>query len=328
MSKAANASAMQIRAPMPSDFVALLKPRVMSLVIFTALSGLVAAPGQMNLGLALISIFAIALGAGAAGALNMWYDADIDARMNRTRKRPIPAGKLERGDALAFGVFLSVVSVLLLGAASNYFAALFLAFTIFFYVVVYSMGLKRRTPQNIVIGGAAGAFPPMVGWAAATGSISVNSILLFMIIFLWTPAHFWALALYKSDDYQRAGVPMMPVVRGARSTRAQIFIYALLTFFSALMPVLTGLGGLLYAGVGLIVGSFFLLLAFRVWRSRAGDAKHEGSQDLYEVRAGDKAARDLFAFSILYLFLLFAALLVEHGTGNQMPVPLIGGILS
>lgn len=328
MSKPASASAMQIRAPMPSDFVALLKPRVMSLVVFTALSGLVAAPGHMNWGLALISVFAIALGAGAAGALNMWYDADIDARMNRTRKRPIPAGKLERGDALAFGLFLAAVSVLLLGSASNYFAAGFLAFTIFFYVVVYSMGLKRRTPQNIVIGGAAGAFPPMVGWAAATGSISLNSILLFAIIFLWTPAHFWALALYKSDDYERAGIPMMPVARGAKSTRQQIIVYAVLTFLAAIMPIFTGLGGLLYAGTAIIPGSIFLLLSFRVWRSRAGDGRHVGSEDLYEVRVGDKAARDLFAFSILYLFLLFAALLIEHGTGNQLPVPLIGGLLS
>lgn len=326
-SKPASASVMQIRAPMPSDFVALLKPRVMSLVVFTALSGLVAAPGHMNWGLALISIFAIALGAGAAGSLNMWYDADIDARMNRTRKRPIPAGKLKRGDALAFGVFLAAVSVLLLGAASNYFAAAFLAFTIFFYVVVYSMGLKRRTPQNIVIGGAAGAFPPMVGWAAATGGVSLNSLILFAIIFLWTPAHFWALALYKSDDYQRANIPMMPVARGSKTTRTQIFIYALLTFACALLPVFTGMGGMLFGGVALIAGAMFLLLAFRVWRSRAGDAKQEGSQDLYEVRAGDKAARDLFAFSIIYLFLLFAALLIEHGTGNHVLVPLIGGLV-
>ncbi|PHR60573.1 MAG: protoheme IX farnesyltransferase [Robiginitomaculum sp.] len=322
MTDLTNNQAVQPGVALPSDFVALLKPRVMSLVVFTALVGLVAAPGVMHPVLAMISIFAIALGGGAAGALNMWFDADIDAKMQRTCRRPIPAGRIERNDALAFGLFLSFVSVLLLGAAANYFAALFLAFTIFFYVVIYSMGLKRRTPQNIVIGGAAGAFPPMIGWAAATGSFDANALLLFAIIFLWTPPHFWALALYKRSDYAAAGIPMMPVVKGAASTRVQILVYALLVTTLGVVPVFTGLGGALYGAVSLLSGGLFLFLAVRVFLSRAGDDPGPGQAELYQVKKGDRAARDLFAFSIMYLFILFGALLVEHGTGNHSPLPI------
>lgn len=311
----------EIKPALPGDFLALLKPRVMSLVVFTALVGMLAAPGSVHPVLGLISIFAIALGAGAAGALNMWFDADIDAKMSRTRKRPIPAGRLHANDALVFGVFLSGISVLMLAAAANYFAAGLLAFTILFYVVIYSMALKRRTPQNIVIGGAAGAFPPMIGWAVATGGIDANAVLLFAIIMLWTPPHFWALALYKRSDYAAAGIPMMPVVKGAASTRKQIFVYAILLTLVGLLPALTGLGGWLYGWVSLVGGAMFMLLSVRVLLSRAGDDPGLAKADLYEVKKGDRAARDLFAFSIVYLFILFAALLVEHGFGSYVALP-------
>jgi protoheme IX farnesyltransferase len=324
MTDLSSSDALEIRAADPADFFALLKPRVMSLVVFTALVGMLAAPLPVHPVLGAISLLAIALGAGAAGALNMWFDADIDAKMSRTKRRPIPAGRLSAKDALVFGVFLSVVSVLLLSAAASYFAAAFLAFTIFFYMVIYSMGLKRRTPLNIVIGGAAGAFPPMIGWAVATGGIDLNSILLFSIIFLWTPPHFWALALYKRSDYAAAGVPMMPVVKGAKSTRRQMLAYTLLVSVIGVIPVFTGLGGALYALVSLACGGWFVYLAVKVFTSRAGDAPGPAKADLYAVTRGDRAARNMFAFSILYLFSLFAALLVEHGFGLYFAVPLGG----
>ncbi len=312
----------------PRDFIQLMKPRVMSLVVFTAFVGLVAAPNAMHPILAIVSVFAIALGAGAAGVLNMWFDADIDAQMRRTRLRPIPAGRIEGRAALGFGLVMAVIAVVTLGAAANYFAAGFLAFTIFFYAVIYTMVLKRRTPHNIVIGGAAGAFPPMIGWVAATGTVDINAAILFGIIFLWTPPHFWALALYKAGDYEKAGVPMLPVVEGAKTTRHQIMIYALALGAIALAPVFTGLGGVLYGLVAGLLSLAFFTLSLRVLRSQAGEGgakAADGGADLYEVRKGDKAARDLFGFSILYLFALFAALLAEHGLGLYTAVSIGGG---
>jgi heme o synthase len=302
----------------PRDFIQLMKPRVMSLVVFTAFVGLIVAPANMNPVLALVSVFAIALGAGAAGALNMWFDADIDAKMRRTQLRPIPSGRVRGRSALGFGLLMAVGAVVTLGAAANYFAAILLAFTVFFYAVVYTMLLKRHTPHNIVIGGAAGAFPPMIGWVAATGSIDLNAAILFGIIFLWTPPHFWALALYKTGDYEKAGVPMLPVVAGAKVTRRQIVAYSVALSIIAFAPVLTGLGGWVYAGVSSVLSLAFMALSLRVLRSRAGEGKYSAeskSADLYDVRKGDKAARDLFGFSILYLFALFSALLAEHGMG-------------
>ncbi|PWE17660.1 protoheme IX farnesyltransferase [Marinicauda salina] len=301
-------------AASPRDYFDLLKPRVMTLVVFTALAGLVAAPGSIHPISAAIALLCIAAGAGAAGALNMAYDADIDARMRRTRRRPVPRGAVPASEAYALGVVLSLMSTLLLALATNYVAAGLLAFSIVFYAVVYTVWLKRRTPQNIVIGGAAGAFPPMIGWAAATGSISIDAVLLFAIIFLWTPPHSWALALYKSGDYAAAGVPMMPVAKGAKSTRIQILLYTLLYLAATAGPLLTGLGGAIYAVAAIGGGALFLLLATRVFLSRAGD-EAAAEDELYAVRAGDRAARDLFAYSIAHLALLFAALLVEHGAG-------------
>ena len=242
----------------------------------------------------------------------MWYDADIDAAMTRTRKRPVPRGAIARESALSFGVFMSFFAVLTLWLGSNILTAALLAFTIFFYAVIYTMWLKRTTPQNIVIGGAAGAFPPMIGWAAATGSVSVDSVILFLIIFLWTPPHFWALALYKSGDYDKAGIPMMPNVKGAKSTRAQIMVYALLVAAITFAPIYTGLAGLFYAGIATALNLGFLILSFKVWQSRAGDRVDLSDEaSLYAVKSGDKAARNLFAFSILYLFGIFGALAVE-----------------
>lgn len=293
------------------DFVALLKPRVMSLVIFTALVGMVLAPGPMPIALAAISLLMIAIGAGASGALNMWYEADIDGLMTRTRARPIPKGRVQPGEALAFGIFLSAGSVLVLGLAANWLAAGLLAFTIFFYVVIYTMWLKRRTPQNIVIGGAAGAFPPMVGWAAVTGTVTVEPIVLFLIIFMWTPPHFWALALYKSQDYARAGIPMLPVVAGPDETRRQILIYTLLYLPLTLTPVPLGFAGAIYGIGATAAGALFMLLAWRVYRVREGDA-------------AETAAKHLFGFSILQLLLLFAFLLVEGGFGLRIALPLLG----
>lgn len=306
------------------DYIALLKPRVMSLVVFTAFVGLMLAPGEIHPVIAAVALLCITIGAGASGALNMWFDADIDRIMSRTAKRPIPAGKITPNEALAFGLTLSVGSVLTLGLLVNWFAGAFLAFTIFFYVVIYTMWLKRSTPQNIVIGGAAGAFPPMIGWATVTGTITLDSLLLFAIIFMWTPPHSWALALYKSGDYSAAGVPMMPVAKGAKSTRKQILIYTGLYLAATAGPVLTGLGGLVYTGAVVLGGALFALLALRVFNSRAGDGNN-AEDELYAVRAGDKAARDLFAYSIAHLTLLFAALLVEHGAGAFWALPSFGG---
>ena len=315
----------QIRRPAEwRDYVDLLKPRVMSLVVFTALVGYLAAPAGHPPVLGAVSILAIALGAGAAGALNMWYDADIDGLMKRTRMRPVPAGLVHKDEALAMGLVMSFLSVLLLALSSGPVPAALLAFTIFFYAVVYSMWLKRSTPQNIVIGGLAGAVPPLVAWSAAGGSVlSPDPWILVAIIFLWTPPHSWALALYKAGDYAAAGVPMMPVARGAASTRFQIFAYSVPLVLVGLAPVLTGLGGLVYGVTAAATGALFLLLAVRVWHSRAGDQDgREDGRALYSDRAIDnRPARDLFAFSLLYLTALFTALLFEHGLGFQHPIP-------
>jgi len=288
-----------------ADYIALMKPRVMSLVVFTALVGMVLAPVQLHPALSVIALICIAVGAGASGALNMWYDADIDACMQRTASRPIPRGYVAPEEALTFGTILALGSVATLGLVVNWVAASLLAFTIAFYVLVYTMWLKRRTPQNIVIGGAAGAFPPMIGWAAATGSVSLESITLFLIIFMWTPPHFWALALYRTRDYARAGVPMLPVVAGQDETRKQIVIYAALLLPLGLAPTIIGLAGALYAVVAMGLGAIFLALALAIYRTREG-------------RAADQAARRLFAFSILYLFALFATLLFERGIGRLL----------
>ncbi|WP_300297663.1 heme o synthase [Ferrovibrio sp.] len=282
----------------PSDYLALLKPRVMSLVVFTGLVGMVLAPGDLHPTLAITALLCIAIGAGASGAINMWYDADIDAVMARTQGRPIPQGRISRDQALGFGTVLSVASVLVMGLAVNWVAAAILALTIGFYIFIYTMWLKRRTPQNIVIGGAAGAFPPMIGWAAVTGDLSLLPLLLFAIIFMWTPPHFWALALYRSDDYARAGVPMLPVVAGDRETRRQILIYSLLLVPITLSPWALGLAGPLYGGVTAALGAIFLALAVRIWRGN-----------------DERPAKHMFAYSILYLFLLFALLLAERGLG-------------
>ncbi|OXE37148.1 MAG: protoheme IX farnesyltransferase [Phenylobacterium zucineum] len=298
------------------DFLLLMKPRVMSLVIFTAITGLVCSNHPINPILASVSIFCIAIGAGASAALNMWYDADIDAKMRRTRGRPVPAGRVQGADALALGVILSMFSIMLLGMTVNWLAAGLLAFTIFFYAVVYTMWLKRTTPQNIVIGGLAGALPPVIGWAAATGTMPLNAWLLCAIIFMWTPPHFWALSLYTSEDYEKAGVPMMPVTAGPASTRRQILFYSLLFAPLCLVPAFTGLGGRAYLAVAALGGAIFVLLAWRIFRSRAGDAADPRQDDgLYDVKAAAKDARNLFAFSILYLTLLFATLLTEHVLG-------------
>jgi protoheme IX farnesyltransferase len=283
----------------PSDYLALMKPRVMSLVIFTALVGLMVAPGHVHPLIGFTALLCIAVGAGASGALNMWYDADIDAVMTRTARRPIPAGRVLPGEALGFGLTLSVGSVVVLGLLVDPLAGALLAFTIFFYAVVYTMWLKRSTPQNIVIGGAAGAFPPMIGWAAATGSIGLEPIVLFLIIFFWTPPHFWALALYRAGDYARAGIPMLPVVSGAAETRRQIFIYTLVLVPLGVAPWPMGFAGPLYGVVAVATGALMLALAWAVRRAESPDTT-------------ESAAKRLFAFSILYLFLLFAVLLVDR----------------
>jgi protoheme IX farnesyltransferase len=286
-----------------SDYLALLKPRVMSLVIFTALVGLAVAPGHMNPITAFTALLCIAVGAGASGALNMWYDADIDAVMTRTSRRPVPMGRVKPGEALAFGLTLSGFSVVTLGLLVNWAAAALLAFTIFFYAVVYTMWLKRSTPQNIVIGGAAGAFPPMIGWAAVTGSVSLESVLLFLIILFWTPPHFWALALYRTQDYARAGVPMMPVVAGEVSTRWQVLLYTLVLVPLGIAPWALGFAGPVYGTVAIVTGAIMLGLAVQVLRERS---------------PAERASRNMFAFSILYLFLLYAVLLVERGWGGLL----------
>ncbi len=281
-----------------SDYIALMKPRVMSLVVFTALVGLVAAPGSMHPVLAIAALICIGCGAGASGALNMWYDADIDARMQRTATRPIPRGRVSREQALTFGVVLSIGSILSLGLLINWISAILLAATIAFYLFVYTMWLKRRTPQNIVIGGAAGAFPPMIGWAAATGSVSMESIILFLIIFIWTPPHFWALALYRARDYEKVGVPMLPVVAGLKETRRQILLYSIALVSVAILPSFIGLGGVMYAVISLVLGGIFVAFACRLYQQK--DESHY-------------YARRLFSFSIFYLFMLFLVLLIEHG---------------
>jgi protoheme IX farnesyltransferase len=291
-----------------ADYVALLKPRVMSLVVFTAFVGLVAAPVTLNPLLAVIAILAIAIGAGASGALNMWYDADIDAVMTRTASRPVPAGRVRPGEALAFGLVLSVLSVLTLGVLVNWLSAALLAFTIFFYAVVYTMWLKRSTPQNIVIGGAAGAFPPMVGWAAATGSVGLESVILFLIIFLWTPPHFWALALFKCEDYARAGVPMMPNVAGEASTRRQIFAYTLLVAPVGVLPWFFGFTSAAYGLVAAALGAAFVWYAWKVLAMPDRDRSM-------------KPAKAMFGYSLLYLFGIFAAYLADSVFERVLGMP-------
>jgi protoheme IX farnesyltransferase len=305
----------------PRDYLMLMKPRVMSLVVFTAVAGYVAAPGPGDWTLGFATILAIACGAGAAGALNMWFDADIDAKMRRTMGRPVPAGRVAGEEALMLGLVVSGLAVTMMALAGGWLAAALLAFTIAFYALVYTMWLKRRTPHNIVIGGLAGALPPAVAWAAKTGGVTLDPWLLVAIIFLWTPPHFWALCLYQKGDYAAAGVPMLPVAAGPRATRMQILIYAVLLAPLGVAPALTGLGGWVYAVVAGLGGALFVFLSVRVALSRAGEQGAVGAADLYAVAKGDKAARDLFAFSIGYLFLLFAALLVEHGAGLYAPFP-------
>ncbi|WP_188609262.1 heme o synthase [Chelatococcus reniformis] len=300
------------------DYIELFKPRVMSLVIFTALVGMVVSNGHVNPVIGFAALVAIAIGAGASGALNMWWDADIDAKMSRTQGRPIPAGRVAPDEALALGLSLSIGSVAFLGLITNLFAAAFLAFTIFFYAVIYSMWLKRATAQNIVIGGAAGAFPPMVAEAAVTGGVSAQTAVLFLIIFLWTPPHFWALALNKSDDYGRAGIPMLPNVAGPDATRRQILIYTLLLVPCGLLPFALGVGGVAYAVVAAVSGAAMLAFAIQVFVRRTGEA-------------ATRAAQHLFGFSILYLLLLFATLLAERtlGLGGQGAAlaDMLGGVL-
>jgi len=284
------------------DYFDLLKPRVMSLVVFTAIVGLIAAPGHIQPWLGFVAILCIALGAGASGALNMWYDADIDAVMKRTAKRPVPSGAILPGEALGFGMALAVASVIMLALFANWQSAALLAFTIFFYVVVYTMGLKRRTPQNIVIGGAAGAFPPMIAWVAVTGTIDLGSVALFLLIFMWTPPHFWALALFRTGDYEKAGIPMLPNVHGRAETRKQILLYALMCLPAAALPALTGVAGGLYS-VGAAALTFALVKqAFDLFRLGENDVK-------------DTAAKRLFGFSILWLFALFGLILIEKVIG-------------
>lgn len=293
------------------DYFELLKPRVMSLVVFTAFAGLILAPGHINPVLGLIAILCIAVGAGASGALNMWYDADIDAIMSRTARRPIPAGRIAPSEALAFGLVLSCFSVTILGLAVNWIAASILAFTIFFYVVIYTMWLKRSTPQNIVIGGAAGAFPPMIGWACVTGTVTIESVVLFLIIFLWTPAHFWALALFKMRDYEAVGVPMLPNVSGERVTKHQIVAYAALTAISAVVPAVLGFASIAYGFVAAALGVVLIYCSIAVWRMPDGDTKMV-------------PAKKLFGFSIVYLFAVFSALMLDRLAAAL--VYLVGGV--
>jgi heme o synthase len=277
------------------DYVALMKPRVMSLVVFTGFVGLYLAPGHLHPVLACVAVLCIAVAAGACGAINMWYDRDIDALMARTRDRPLPAGRMAPGEALGFGVVLAVASVTLMGLALNWPAAALLALTIGFYVFVYTIWLKRRTPQNIVIGGAAGALPPLVGWAAATGQVGLPAIVLFALIFFWTPPHFWALALYRTGDYARAGIPMMPVVSGANETKRQMLLYTLLLWPLAVAPTALGIAGWIYGGIALVLSAGFTAFALRVLLER-----------------DNRTAPKMFGYSILYLFLLFAVLMADH----------------
>jgi protoheme IX farnesyltransferase len=282
------------------DFVALTKPRVMTLVVFTGLCGLLAAPGHIHPVLAFTAILCIALGAGAAATLNQWWEADIDAKMKRTANRPLPAGRMDRQSALHFGVGLSVFSVLLMGMATNWLAAAVLAVSILFYVFIYTIWLKPRTAQNIVIGGAAGAFPPVIGWAAVTGDIGALPVALFMLTFFWTPPHFWSLALFVRPDYAAAGIPMLPVVAGERATRRQIWLYTAIMAAAALAPVLMRLTGVIYGATALLGTALFAFFAFQVYRSRETDPTRM------------KPERRLFKYSIFYLFLLFGAVVVDR----------------
>ena len=286
----------------PRDYFETLKPRVMSLVVFTALVGMVVAPGHINPVIGAVALLFIAVGAGAAGALNMWYEADLDALMSRTMKRPIPDGRILPGEVLGFALFLAVFSVVAMGLFVNLLSAALLAFTIFFYAVIYSMWLKRWTPQNIVIGGSAGALPPVIGWAAATGSVSLEPVVMFLIIFIWTPPHFWALAMLRSEEYARAGVPMLPVVAGERETRRQIVLYSILMAPVGALPFLLGYTSALYGAVSIITGLLFVMASLRLRNAAEG-------------KATERAAKKMFGFSILYLGLLFAVLLVDQGFG-------------
>ena len=298
-------SRIRLSARLP-DFITLMKPRVMLLAVFTALVGLIIAPGDLDPLLGSIAIFGIAAGAGAAGVLNMWYDADIDAVMARTARRPIPCGKISRAEALVFGCVLACSAVAVLALALNVQAAALLAFTIFFYVVVYTMWLKRQTPQNIVIGGVAGALPPVIGWAAATGDIGPEPLILFLMIFMWTPPHFWALSLNRSDEYTRAGVPMLPVIAGRAATTRQILIYSALLAPISVLPWLLGFAGPIYGATAVVCGGIFVVLAFQLDRSSKADRN---------------PAHRLFAFSIAYLFLLFAALLIGSISNRGSSTP-------
>jgi len=283
------------------NYISLLKPRVMSLVVFTAAVGLIVAPGSMNVVLAFASVLFIALGAGASGSLNMWWDADIDSIMKRTQERPVPSGKVSANNAMLVGLWMSVLSVGMLGLASNWLAAALLAFTIFFYAVIYSMWLKRSTPQNIVIGGAAGAFPPMVGWVAASGSVSIEAIGMFMLIFMWTPPHFWALALFMNEDYSKAGIPMLTVTHGKKSTRNHILTYTVLLTPFSIGLAFTSIGGPIYFTLSIILSLMFLLGSLKLFRRNEKIATEDKYTD----------ERKLFKFSLFYLFLLFTALLIE-----------------
>jgi heme o synthase len=299
MSELPSASAIPYAGAAVGDYVQILKPRVMSLVVFTGVVGLVMAPAHLHPVLALVAVLCIAVGAGASGAINMWYDRDIDAVMRRTAMRPLPAGRMLPGEALGFGIVLAVGSIAVMGLALNWVAAELLALTILFYVFVYTVWLKRRTPQNIVIGGAAGALPPLVGWAAATGDIGWGGIVLFAIIFFWTPPHFWALSLYRAGEYAAAGIPMLPVVAGPRETKRQMLLYTLVLWPVTLAPFLLGLAGAFYAVCAGLLSLAFTASAIRVWRDADG-------------AAGEKSARQMFAFSLAYLFLIFAALLLSR----------------
>jgi protoheme IX farnesyltransferase len=286
------------------DWVALLKPRVLSLVVFTGIIGMLVAPGHLNPVLAFTAILCITVAAGACGAINMWYDRDIDAIMRRTRNRPIPAGRIQPGSALGFGVVLAGGSVIVMGLAVNILAAMILALSIGFYVFVYTVWLKRRTPQNIVIGGAAGAFPPLIGWASVTGTVDIVPLMLFAIVFIWTPPHFWSLALWANEDYKRANIPMLPVTAGARETRRQIFIYTLLLVPLTVAPVILGFSGVIYGAAAVLLGSLFLLRSYGVLTDRQ-DGKGNSLTN-------DAPAKAAFKYSVLYLFALFGALAVDR----------------
>ncbi|MBK8199950.1 MAG: protoheme IX farnesyltransferase [Acidobacteria bacterium] len=306
----------QKRHATAADYLNLMKPRIMMLVVFTGFAGLVAASSMtgiaMHPAMAAIATLAVALGSGAAGAINMWYDSDIDSVMARTATRPIPSGAVPREEALAMGLIMSGVSVMLMWLASNWLAATLLAFSIFYYGVIYTMWLKRATPQNIVIGGGAGAFPPVIGWAAVTGNMPLDAWILFAIIFFWTPPHFWALSLLAHKEYAKVSVPMLPVTHGAKATRAQILIYTLVLVPVTLLPLWTGLGGWIYAAAAAGLGAVFLAYAARLVRSQAGDDGAPG--------ADMKLAKTTFVFSIFYLFALFGAVLAEHGAGLYFPL--------